>query len=770
MRKFTLPAGTTNRHQWHKDAAKAVRRVTQTFNMLRQLYGQHGGEEHESLVSVFGGGLKNPEAVKVYEALGERFDWQITRENAAEVAEAFREALPACMATVPVEDNRTTPEQDAERAEICRKAEAERKAKAEAKSERVEALAAELRKQYPHAIGPDSGKSRHARAAANLKAILQARGLRCSVKSESFSMGNSVHADIMTPDLPPEVRKEIDGLCQLFRYGTFDPMTDYSDYDHSDEGEAWELVNGRAKYCRASYEQSDENRAAIAAFLGTEQDVHQVWSGVHPRAEEFWQQWAKDHATPTPAAPVQGAGYSIQKHHHSKRGFDFWLVVLDNKVERAEFEQLRDSCKAAGGWYSRKWGSTPGGFAFKEREQAGAWAVQEFGGDDTPPDDGARPHPDVRREKAIKEVRQGFRAQQGTERAAKFRTMAEKLAEEVAAKRGDHRENTPKQQREGMSRRIEADRLERTAQALEALADLIEAGEVPPLLAKFTSKKAIYEALRTRTTSGGYYHIADTGEHADESPEAAALWQLIDGKDPEQEQADRLRDMRANVKGRKIPGYFPTPPDIVAEMLDRAQIETGHLVLEPSAGCGAILDGIEELHAEPVAVVVYEVNSTLCEILRAKGYDAMPADFLGCDRLQQFDRIVMNPPFEKLQDVEHVRHAFRLLKPGGRLVAIMSPGPFFHDTSKARQFREWFEELAGEVEEIEPGAFKSSGTGVAARLVVIDRPEDCDTCGAPAGEIHPRACADFTERAERLAMGAPDIVPPSEPIQGALFD
>ena len=736
-KKFSLPAGTTNRHRWHKEAAHAIGKVAGTFNMLRQIYGQHGGESRESLVTVYGFGSseqRNPEAVAIYEALGERFGWQITKDNADEVRDAFREALPACMESVPVEDNRTTADEEAERDKLRRKQDAERKAAAAEKAARVDTLAAELRKQYPHAIGPDAGKSGHARAAANLKRILQDMGLQASVKSDSYSMGNSVTAKVLTPDLPPERRKEIDAICQLFTYGTFDPMTDSTGYDHTDEGEAWEQVHGRAKHCRAEYERSDENRAAALAFLGgddPDHESHQLWSGAHCRAAEFWEQWQAEHKAPEPVTgQTAGAGYSIQKHHHSKRGFDFWLVVLADKVEREQFEALRDSCKAAGGWYSRRWGKTPGGFAFKEQEQAGAWAVQEFSDHDSDPN-GSGPAPEPRR---------------NTDKAEKFREMADKLDAEVTAKRGDHQENTPKRQREAMSRRIDADRLERTAQGLRALANLYEAGELPELLAKFTSKKAVYKALGVRTVSNGYYHIAPTDERTDDSPEAAALWGLIDGKDPEQEKADKLAEMMAGLP--KIPGYFPTPPDLIEEMLDRAQIRTGHAVLEPSAGDGAILAAIDDLHAEPVITVAYEINPTLCEVLRARGYDARPVDFLKQRGEFRYDRIVMNPPFEKMQDVEHVRHAFELLKPGGRLVAIMSPGPFFRDDRKATQFRDWFDDLGGEAEDIEAGAFKQSGTGVASKLVVIDKPEHVAKPLPEVDTVKPR-CHDIAESFRR---------------------
>jgi len=66
--------------------------------------------------------------------------------------------------------------------------------------------------------------------------------------------------------------------------------------------------------------------------------------------------------------------YRIENHHHTKRGFDMWIVVLSARVEREEFERLRNSCQAANGWYSSKWGATPGGFAFKSESAASEWA------------------------------------------------------------------------------------------------------------------------------------------------------------------------------------------------------------------------------------------------------------------------------------------------------------------------------------------------------------------------------------------------------------
>jgi 2'-5' RNA ligase len=93
-----------------------------------------------------------------------------------------------------------------------------------------------------------------------------------------------------------------------------------------------------------------------------------------------------------------------------------------------------------------------------------------------------------------------------------------------------------------------------------------------------------------------------------------------------------------------------------------------------------------------------------------------------------YDRIVMNPPFERGQDMDHVRHAFDLLKPGGRMVAIMSEGSFSRSDRKATEFRDWLEAQGGENEKLPAGSFTGKDaqrqTGVSTRLVTLDKPAE----------------------------------------------
>ena len=172
------------------------------------------------------------------------------------------------------------------------------------------------------------------------------------------------------------------------------------------------------------------------------------------------------------------------------------------------------------------------------------------------------------------------------------------------------------------------------------------------------------------------------------------------------------------------PSLFETPPELVRRIMDAAEIESGHRVLEPSAGTGRLVRAAFERSGSAVECV--ESVPALAEALRAAGYSVRCCDFLEvAEQFAGFHRIVMNPPFERGQDREHVRHAFGMLKPGGRLVSVMSPGPFFRQHRADKEFRDWFEEVGGTVEELPAGTFKESGTGVASRLVVIEKaPEE----------------------------------------------
>ncbi|MFT6550457.1 MAG: hypothetical protein ACJA1I_000485 [Zhongshania marina] len=209
-----------------------------------------------------------------------------------------------------------------------------------------------------------------------------------------------------------------------------------------------------------------------------------------------------------------------------------------------------------------------------------------------------------------------------------------------------------------------------------------------------------------------------TGEHL-----RAAIRELdAIEQSSEKVKLDPLRDKERALVGKKIAGFFPTPEPVVERLLDEADIQPGMKVLEPSAGKGDIADAIREANPDAELEVV-EIDSSLRDLLAAKGYEPAGRDFL--EQEGEYDRIVMNPPFEKNADIEHIRHAYSLLKPGGRLVAVTS-GMAGHRSDKVNsEFKAWVEEIGGVMEPLPDGSFKSSfrPTGVSTQLVVMDKPE-----------------------------------------------
>jgi hypothetical protein len=163
---------------------------------------------------------------------------------------------------------------------------------------------------------------------------------------------------------------------------------------------------------------------------------------------------------------------------------------------------------------------------------------------------------------------------------------------------------------------------------------------------------------------------------------------------------------------------FYTPPDLAAHLVELADIGPGIDVLEPSAGIGNIAD---ELIKTGCDLSVIEIRPDSQLILQQKGYNLIGGDFLKYTG-QQFYRIVMNPPFTRQQDIDHVTHAWNLLKPSGRLVAIMSASVLFRNDRKTEEFRKILDNY-GWHEENEAEAFKASGTMVNTITVVLDKAE-----------------------------------------------
>lgn len=165
-------------------------------------------------------------------------------------------------------------------------------------------------------------------------------------------------------------------------------------------------------------------------------------------------------------------------------------------------------------------------------------------------------------------------------------------------------------------------------------------------------------------------------------------------------------------------GYFQTPEPIVARLIELADIEPGMTVLEPSAGQGNIAHAV----ARETAVDCVELLPANFAKLNPSVRKALCGDFLRFEPMEDwrdYDRVVMNPPFARQDDIRHVTHAMRFLKDGGRLVSVMAASILFRDNRLTADFRALIDERGGDIEECPEGAFRSSGTMVRTVIVTI---------------------------------------------------
>ncbi|MDR3348817.1 MAG: class I SAM-dependent methyltransferase [Acidaminococcales bacterium] len=166
---------------------------------------------------------------------------------------------------------------------------------------------------------------------------------------------------------------------------------------------------------------------------------------------------------------------------------------------------------------------------------------------------------------------------------------------------------------------------------------------------------------------------------------------------------------------KKIFQFFPTPPEIAAIVCRKADINPDCDVLEPSAGEGGLLSEIKKYKPRSVTAVELDISKNI--FLRDCDYSYAGMDFLQWLAPRLYDRVVMNPPFMKKQDIKHILRAWELLKPGGILCAVCSPSPFFCQDSLSASFRDWVETNAVETLDFPAGAFKASGTSIRTRFV-----------------------------------------------------
>lgn len=182
--------------------------------------------------------------------------------------------------------------------------------------------------------------------------------------------------------------------------------------------------------------------------------------------------------------------------------------------------------------------------------------------------------------------------------------------------------------------------------------------------------------------------------------------------------------VRGEVTTSKDLGFFPTPVAIARELAGIAGVERGTRWLEPSAGTGRLVDALLEHGAHVTAI---ERDRAMRDRLafQRPGVDVWAHDdFLDVPLTAdlRFAGVLANPPFLKVgrgDHIDHVQHAFAMLRPGGVLVAVMPSSIDWRQDKRHTAFRSWFVNLGGEVSPLPEFSFRESGTDVRTCVLRI---------------------------------------------------
>ncbi len=184
-------------------------------------------------------------------------------------------------------------------------------------------------------------------------------------------------------------------------------------------------------------------------------------------------------------------------------------------------------------------------------------------------------------------------------------------------------------------------------------------------------------------------------------------------KEAAQELAEQVK--QAEIQVNYDPDYYPTPYDVVDRMMRLAPApDQTCYALEPSAGDGRIA-----LRMAATGYVVHccETNYQALQILGQQGLTIAGSDFMEYDQ-ETYHLIIMNPPFSRRQWIAHVKHAYDLLKPSGRLVSVVPYGYGDRQGDWAQaMFNGWLKDWS--LDPLPDNSFEDTATKTA--ILVIDK-------------------------------------------------
>ncbi|WP_349764111.1 DUF4942 domain-containing protein [Fusobacterium sp. SYSU M8D902] len=122
--------------------------------------------------------------------------------------------------------------------------------------------------------------------------------------------------------------------------------------------------------------------------------------------------------------------------------------------------------------------------------------------------------------------------------------------------------------------------------------------------------------------------------------------------------------------------FYPTPQEIIIKMIEKIEKEKALNILEPSAGKGNLIEGLNEYNKYYNKIKInsldcLEIDNNLRAILKDKKFNLIGSDFLNFNTYKEYDLILMNPPFENGE--KHLLKAISLIEnSGGQIICLLN--------------------------------------------------------------------------------------------------
>ena len=310
------------------------------------------------------------------------------------------------------------------------------------------------------------------------------------------------------------------------------------------------------------------------------------------------------------------------------------------------------------------------------------------------------------------------------------------LQKKIDSLSGNYLTNTPKRQREQRDRYKKIERWRCQKQVLEFLSETVCFRELDTFenalltgtfyeqMRWFFSQKEYYKEHPEYTPRDIQYPINEDSQKQYKKADIHNTADLIKAVDmfeeliknatiPPDPNVARIRDLTYEARNSQGGDIQFAPPEIAGQLVNLAEINEHSKVLEPEAGIAFIADEVKKITSD---IDCIEQMYSFRELLQLKGYNLIGLDFLECEPAPIYDAVVMNPPFSA--ECKHIRHAYRFLKPGGKLVSLCCNRVFHPKNREYEDFWEWLNQHGARFREVS-GKFESTQTNT--KIIVMKK-------------------------------------------------